>query len=441
MSNKVLWKDGTFQATLDSMIETELVYDNNSEDETTYIESVGNTSSANMTTCWDLTTSQVATSIKIRLFFTHYGRYTLDGSNNGTTWTTLVSNTAFGPVYGSSGTWATFTINVNGTYRYWRLSIVDTNAYFVPNIKTIRVGDLRIYNGSVAYGGGGGENIVAEANRTFGLNGTASGGEFVLGSTNGAITFTYRANVYPEYRAEAFYTMYVWGTATIPPRAIGAISFSGLADWNERYYAKAIGNLQLSGTADHMRVKELVIQPSSEVRGLGKIPLRLTLSGPATSHFYADVTTAHATYIKVPNYVFVQKGATTKDFDVDALASDYQIDGVISVNWNGNIVTLNAEIEPAPNVQSVYLTPEKVQGGYTSLLTVVLDRPAPSGDLKVYFKSNLSSVFVPAHLTIAKGQTQGSILVTTQAVTELTQGVITTTLNDKISNLGIQVTR
>jgi hypothetical protein len=101
-------------------------------------------------------------------------------------------------------------------------------------------------------------------------------------------------------------------------------------------------------------------------------------------------------------------------------------------------VTVKAVVPPV--LTQIQATPGEVQGGQTLMLKAVLDKPAnPGTPAIVNLSSNHPSVQVPASLTIAAGQSQGTISIVTSTMTQDASATITAVSGNSIRTVSIPV--
>jgi uncharacterized repeat protein (TIGR03803 family) len=97
---------------------------------------------------------------------------------------------------------------------------------------------------------------------------------------------------------------------------------------------------------------------------------------------------------------------------------------------------------PLPTLTGLTLAPSAVVGGQTSTGTVTLGSPAPSGGAIVALSSSRSSVAsVPATVTVPRGATNASFVVSTKPVKRTRKTTITASYNSSSVSTTLTVTR
>lgn len=120
-----------------------------------------------------------------------------------------------------------------------------------------------------------------------------------------------------------------------------------------------------------------------------------------------------------PSSVSVPAGATSASFPVMTSSVSSTNIGNISASYNGvtKSATFTVNPQPAATLSALSLNPTTVRGGNSSLGTVTLTVPAPTGGLVVSLSSsNSAKAAVPATVTVPAGSTTATFNITTTSV-------------------------
>ncbi len=131
-------------------------------DTSTYVQDGTGGVSRKITIIWDLGVASTVTRIRYNAYYSDGPSYSLEASNDGTTWVTVFTAYPAGWAPHFGGSWESIdSSDITSTqYRYWRYSLQDTNDNGMEIIA--RCGDFRLYNGSTQYeiGGSSGQTIT-----------------------------------------------------------------------------------------------------------------------------------------------------------------------------------------------------------------------------------------------------------------------------------------
>ena len=121
----------------------------------------------------------------------------------------------------------------------------------------------------------------------------------------------------------------------------------------------------------------------------------------------------------VPSSVSVPAAATSANFSVTTNSVTVTTVGNITASYDGvtKSATLTVNPQPGAALSALSLNPTSVRGGNSSVGTVTLTAPAPTGGLVVALSSsNSSKAAVPATVTVLAGSTTATFNVTTVSV-------------------------
>jgi hypothetical protein len=142
----------------------------------------------------------------------------------------------------------------------------------------------------------------------------------------------------------------------------------------------------------------------------------VTLNGPAPAGgAIVTLSSSNTTAAQVPSNVTVAANGTSATFTVTTSPVSSNTSLAISGTYGATQTASFAVNRPA--LSSVRLSPTSVPGGATSIGTVTLTGPAPTGGAVVTLSSsNPSAAQVPASVTVAGNATTATFTVTTSAV-------------------------
>jgi hypothetical protein len=132
----------------------------------------------------------------------------------------------------------------------------------------------------------------------------------------------------------------------------------------------------------------------------------------------------------VPNSVTVPFGNSSANFTVSTSGVSSTTVGNITASYAGVSKSATLTVNPAPPaaLSSITLNPSTVVGGATSLGTVTLTAPAPSGGLVVNLTSSKpAKATVPATVKVPAGATSATFNVTTVPTNKKTNAAISAT--------------
>ena len=204
------------------------------------------------------------------------------------------------------------------------------------------------------------------------------------------------------------------------------------ANWNNDILNPAFASL----TASDFEVIQLGYNPTVSAAALSSVSLNPSAviggqSATGTVNLTAAAPTGGASVnlssanpaANVPVSVTVPASAMSANFPVTTTSVSSTNIGNISASYNSvtKAATFTVNPQPAEALSALSLNPTTVRGGNTSVGTVTLTGPAPTGGLVVNLSSNNSSkAAVPSTVTVAAGNTTATFSITTATVNRKT---------------------
>lgn len=158
--------------------------------------------------------------------------------------------------------------------------------------------------------------------------------------------------------------------------------------------------------------KALSLSPTV-VTGGGSATGRVTLSGKAPAGGrVVTLTSGDSTVATVPGSVTVAAGQTVASFPIATSVVDSDKPVLFTAEADGNVAVA---VLPVRRIQpkSLKVAPASVNGGSSSVGTLVLSAPAPAGGLWVPLVSSDPAATVPASVKVNAGATQATFPITT----------------------------
>jgi hypothetical protein len=161
----------------------------------------------------------------------------------------------------------------------------------------------------------------------------------------------------------------------------------------------------------------------------------VTLAEPAPAGGATFLLYSNNTAAVVPVSMTVPAGQTSANFTITTSAVAANAKPTINARYDGLNLQTNFDLA-APLIQSVSASPQVQYGGLTSMGTVTLTGPAPTGGKSVALSSsNTSRVTVPASVNVPAGQTSANFTITNiptlanaSSVISATTGAVTRTV-------------
>lgn len=160
--------------------------------------------------------------------------------------------------------------------------------------------------------------------------------------------------------------------------------------------------------------KTLTVSPTTIIGGDAGIGTVALASNAGVGGQVVNLTSSNVNVV-VPATVTVPAGATSATFPVKTSIISSDIAVAISADADGSGITTTVLIKRvAP--KSITFAPSSVVGGNSSVATLTVTKPAPTGGIVIDLRSVSSNVSVPATVTIAAGATTATFPVTTVPV-------------------------
>jgi len=160
------------------------------------------------------------------------------------------------------------------------------------------------------------------------------------------------------------------------------------------------------------------VNPSAVIGGQSATGM-VTLTGAAPAGG-ATINLSNANVAaSVPNSVTVPAAATSANFSVTTNSVTASTFGNITASYNGVTKSANFTVNPQPaaELSALSLNPTIVRGGNTSVGTVTLTAPAPTGGLVVSLSSsNAGKAAVSSTVTVPGGSTTATFNIATTTV-------------------------
>lgn len=246
----------------------------------------------------------------------------------------------------------------------------------------------------------------------------AGGAVVSLSSTSGAVGMPATIGI-PEGETIGFFaitTREVSATTTAPiTAAIGSSS----------------KQVPLTLTSGSPGISVSSISLPTTAQGGVRVAGSLTLSaGAPFDGAIVTLKSTNAAVASVPLNVVVSAGHTSALFSVDTQAVTANTPVTISAAYGASTQTTLLTLTPAPGtgLTSLSFSPASVVSGKTSVGTVTLSNPAPTGGLSVsLFSSDTSVASVPASVTVAAGTTSATFTLTSVPVAATSTATINAT--------------
>src|SRR5208282_958193 len=160
----------------------------------------------------------------------------------------------------------------------------------------------------------------------------------------------------------------------------------------------------------------LSFNPASVVSGLTTTG-RVGLNGNAPSGgFIVSLTSSNSAAFPVPATLLVPANMSSQTFTVIAAAVAGSMPVTVTATTGSIAATGNVTVLPSFALTGLTFSPPAVTGGSSSMGTVTLSQPAPTGGTGVFLTSADPSVSVPASFTIPAGSSSQTFAATTVGV-------------------------
>jgi hypothetical protein len=153
----------------------------------------------------------------------------------------------------------------------------------------------------------------------------------------------------------------------------------------------------------------------------------LTLDAPAPAGGLTVTLTSSTPAAQVPSSVLVGAGQNSVTFSVTTSSVKDQVLAKITAIVAGVSKTGSLTVNPV-FLSSVSVNPSVVSEGDSTILTVTLNGPAPTGGIKVQLASTVKEAPVPGSLTVPANQTSATFTIKSKFLTEPQTAAITASL-------------
>ncbi|MEZ0327817.1 MAG: SBBP repeat-containing protein [Fimbriimonas sp.] len=187
----------------------------------------------------------------------------------------------------------------------------------------------------------------------------------------------------------------------------------------------------------------LSVDPPSVVGGKDNATGTITLSNPAPAGGATiKLKSSQPGVAAVPFTVTVEEGSSTATFPITTTGVSSTREVTITATLGTNVVTTPLEVR-AVGVASVNFSQNPVTGGSSVTIFVTLEAPAPAGGATVSLSASNPDVFrvFPATISIAAGETTGSVTVTTNRVSRDLATTVTATYGGSSASNTLEVRR
>ena len=184
-------------------------------------------------------------------------------------------------------------------------------------------------------------------------------------------------------------------------------------------------------------LSSLTLAPAS-VTGGGTSQGTVTLSGPAPAGGVVLTLSSNSQVAATPASVTVPSGSASASFTISTTQVASSSAVTVSALYAGVTKTASLTVIPAaaPVLSTITVNPTSVTGGVSSLGTVTLSGPAPTGGVVVTLSDNSSAAAEPASVTVAAGSSSATFTVTTTVVTSSTS-VTVSAVNNGVTRTAI----
>ena len=185
-------------------------------------------------------------------------------------------------------------------------------------------------------------------------------------------------------------------------------------------------------------LSSLSLSPASVAGGAASLGT-LTLGSPAPAAGLVVPLSSNSSAAAVPASVTVAGGASAAGFSISTTPVTKSSTATISALLGGVTKTAALTVTP-PALSALSLAPASVAGGVSSLGTVTLSGPAPTGGALVTLSDNSSAASEPASVTVAAGSSSASFTISTSTVTSSTTATISAVYGGVTKTAGLTVT-
>jgi hypothetical protein len=189
-------------------------------------------------------------------------------------------------------------------------------------------------------------------------------------------------------------------------------------------------------------VPSLVTLTPNPVTAGGKLTGTVTLRDPAPAGGLLVTLSSDKSSAVVPPSVQIAAGKSSATFPVTTSVVSVDVQATIKAAANAESASTVLAIRvPAP--QRITFSPSELTGGRKGTLTVDLTVPAPAGGLIVKLTSSISSLVLPASITVPAGKASVTVPISTTVVASDVTAKVTASANGiaVVANLSIKTPR
>jgi len=191
-------------------------------------------------------------------------------------------------------------------------------------------------------------------------------------------------------------------------------------------------------TVDPAAISALTLNPPAVVGGSSSTGT-VTLSGPAPSGGLVVTLSSTSADATVPSSVKVLANQASATFTVNTISYHGNVKATITGRAGGATESAVLTIY-APTLIGLSLNPYFVVGGNSSVGTVTLSGPAPSGGVVVSLRSSSTYATLPVSVTVAAGSSSATFTISTLHYSGIYKPIITATFGSAVDEAVLEVT-
>ena len=221
-------------------------------------------------------------------------------------------------------------------------------------------------------------------------------------------------------------------TTTFPISTTGVSTLTSVVI-SGTFYTTASATLNVNPAI----LSQLAVSPST-VLGGGPSEGTVMLNGPAPPSGAIVTLSANNAAVTVPASVTVPAGATSTTFPIATSGVGSLTAAVVAGSYNGS-QSATLTVNPAV-LSTLLLSPASVVGGISSMGTITLSGPAPSGGAVVTLASDNAAATVAPDVVVPSGMTMATFPVATSTVgTAASANISATYLGTQTATLTINI--
>ena len=184
-------------------------------------------------------------------------------------------------------------------------------------------------------------------------------------------------------------------------------------------------------------LSSISLSPASVPGGVTSVAT-ITLSGPAPTAGVVVALKSSNANANIASNVTVPSGSSTATVSVSTSRVNAQTIATITASEGGFSLSTDLTIVPV-GLQSVTASPTTVVGGNSTIGTVTMSGPAPSGGLTVSLIASDSNVSVPTTISIPAGSSSATFTVSTVPVASTDSPSISATYGGQTKSVGFVI--